>query len=66
MFDIICDVLTHELDEMEDKFDGGAKLTAADLDMINKIVHSLKSLATYEAMKEPRRYSRREEYGRRY
>ena len=37
MYDIICDVLTHELDEMEDKFDGGAKLTAADLDMINKI-----------------------------
>lgn len=66
MFDIICDVLTHELDEMEDKFDGGAKLTVADLDMIDKIVHSLKSLATYEAMKEPRRYSRREEYSRRY
>lgn len=65
MFEIISDVLTHELDEMEDKFDGGAKLTMADLEMIDKIVHSLKSIATYEAMKEPRRWSRREEYGNR-
>ena len=64
MFDMICDVLHHEMDELEDKFDGGAKLTAQDLDMIDKIVHSLKSIATYEAMKEPRRRSRYDDYKR--
>lgn len=58
MFDIICDVLHHEMDELEDKFDGGAKMTVSDLDMINKIVHSLKSIATYEAMRESKRRSR--------
>ena len=63
MFDIICDVLHHEMDEMEEKFDGGAKLTLSDLDMIDKIVHSLKSIATYEAMREPKR-RRYEEYRR--
>ena len=64
MFDIICDVLHHEMDELEEKFDGGAKMTVADLDMIDKIVHSLKSIATYEAMKEPRRKSRYDDYRR--
>ena len=58
MFDIICDVLHHEMDELEDKFDGGAKMTVSDLDMIDKIVHSLKSIATYEAMRESKRRSR--------
>ncbi|MBP5248669.1 MAG: hypothetical protein J6Y20_10260 [Lachnospiraceae bacterium] len=67
MFDIICDVLHHELDEMEDKFDGGAKLTMQDLEAIDKTLHSLKSLATYEAMKESKRKSRyRDDEYRRY
>jgi len=64
MFDIICDVLHHEVDELEEKFDGGAKMTVADLDMIDKIMHSLKSIAAYEAMKEPRRRYRYEERSR--
>ena len=58
MFDIITDVLHHEMDELEDKFDGGAKMTVADLDMVDKIVHSLKCIATYEAMRESKRRSR--------
>ena len=67
MFEIITDVLHHEMDELEEKFDGGAKLTQQDLDTIDKVLHSLKCLATYEAMKETKRRSRyRDDDYRRY
>jgi len=71
MFDGIYDVLHREMEQMEEKYAGGAPISAQELDHIDKMAHALKCLATYEAMREgyekrpSSRYSR--DYGyRRY
>ena len=51
MYPAICDAVHRELDELEEKYSGGAQMSTQDLDVFDKIVHALKSLATYEAMK---------------
>lgn len=69
MYDAICDALHREMDEMEEKYSTGkAALNREDLEMIDKVSHALKSIATYKAMTEsdrrPRRYYERDEYRR--
>ena len=70
MYGNITDAIHRELDEMDARYGNGIQMTAADLDMFDKMVHSLKCLATYEAMDEayPRGRGRNERgYGyRRY
>ena len=51
MYPAICDAVHRELDNLEEKYSGGAQMSTQDLDVIDKMVHALKSLATYEAMK---------------
>lgn len=41
-----------ELDALEEKYRTGMELSEGDLRRIDLLVHSLKSLATYKAMKE--------------
>lgn len=43
--------LCKELEEMEEKYQGGEELTETDLKRIDMIYHALKSKATYDAMK---------------
>ena len=77
MFEGICDILGHELDELEKKYANGGQLTAQDLEHIDRIAHAMKCLKTYEAManseygERRNRYDRRDrderyDYGRRY
>lgn len=63
MFDAIVDTILREMDEMDEKYSRDAQLSEGDLDLIDKMSHALKSIATYDAMKNPRRY-RREYEGR--
>ena len=51
MFEGICEAIHREMDELEKKYSGGAQLSGQDLEHIDKMAHTLKSLATYEAMK---------------
>ena len=51
MFEGICDAIHRELDELEQKFESGAKMNAQELEHIDKMAHALKSIATYDAMK---------------
>ena len=70
MYTGLSDAIHNELVGMEDKYAGGAQMNQADLDMIDKMFHALKCLATYEAMDEayPRNRGRERGYGygRRY
>ena len=50
MFEGICEAIHKELDMMDEKFASGGKLTAQELEHIDKMAHALKSLKTYEAM----------------
>jgi len=50
MYDAICEAFHRELEAMDEKYAGGAALNHQDLEEIDKIVHALKSMATYEAM----------------
>ena len=50
--EIIEEKMCKELEMIEDKYKGGAELAEADLRKVDMLVHALKSLATYEAMKE--------------
>jgi len=50
MFKGLYDAIHHELGELEDKFAGGARINAQELEHIDKMAHALKCLATYEAM----------------
>jgi len=50
MFEGICEAIHKEMDMLEEKFEGGGKLTAQDLEHLDKMAHTLKSLKTYEAM----------------
>lgn len=51
MYQGICETIHHELDLLEDKFQDGSAMSEKDLEMIDKMAHALKSLATYDAMK---------------
>ena len=51
MFDGIYETIHHEMDLLEDKFQDGNAMSEKDLEMIDKMSHALKCLATYEAMK---------------
>ena len=50
MFEGIKETLHREMDMLEDKLGNGEQLTKQDLDNIDKMAHSLKSIAGYEAM----------------
>ena len=50
MFEGICEAIHKELDKMDEKYMKGTQLSGADLEDINKMAHTLKSLKTYEAM----------------
>ena len=68
MFEGIYDAIHHEMDVLEDKYSGGAQISTQDLENMDKMAHTLKCLATYEAMtkaerRPAERYSR---YDRRY
>ena len=63
----ICEAIHREMDKLEDKYSEEVTLTMSDLEMIDKMAHALKSLATYDAMKEGTKRSRpRYEEYRRY
>ena len=50
MYHAICEAIHKELDQLEDKYSGGAQVTGQDLEHIDKMFHALKCLKTYEAM----------------
>lgn len=49
----MCETLARALKEANEKIRGaGGKLTAGDMDYVNKLAHALKSIVTVKAMKE--------------
>ena len=60
MYKAICDAIHRELETLDEKYSKGAQMSGSELDAIDKMVHTLKSLKTYEAMEDG--YTR----GRRY
>jgi len=46
----ICEAIQQELEELEAKLAGGARMSSQDLEHIDKMAHALKSLAAYEEM----------------
>ena len=49
----LCDVISRELDECSEKIrQAGGKLSAGDVDYLDKLTHSLKSIKTTIAMME--------------
>lgn len=51
MFEGICEALHREMDQLDEKFAGGAQMSGQELEHIDKMAHALKSLETYKAMK---------------
>ena len=51
MFNNICEALHRELEMLDEKYANGSQLNNQDLEHIDKMMHALKSIATYEAMK---------------
>ena len=54
-----------ELMELEDKYGAGAEMSNNDIQRIDTLAHALKSLATYQAMKEAEDYEAEGFSGRR-
>lgn len=52
-FEALEKAMCHELEKIAQKLDGGTEMSTADLDKIDKLTHAMKSLATYEAMRNP-------------
>ena len=52
MYQYLESKLCKELSAIEEKYHNGAELSEGDLRRIDLLIHSLKSLATYGAMKE--------------
>ena len=52
-----------ELEAIEQKLKGGAEMSETDLKRADLLTHTMKSLATYKAMKEAEEYDREEEPG---
>lgn len=64
-FETLESVMCKELEALEHKLQGGAEMSTADLDKIDKLAHAMKSLATYKAMKDPEAWEDGEMSGRR-
>ena len=56
MFNNICEALHRELEMLDEKYANGSQLNNQDLEHIDKMMHALKSIATYEAMKGDSEY----------
>ena len=56
MFRAICEAIHREMDQLEEKYNTGAQLSAKDLEDIDKMAHALKSLKAYEAMEGSSEY----------
>lgn len=73
MFDNIVDAIHRELHELDEKYADDIQMTAQDLEHIDKMAHTLKSLISYEVMyngcEDSRSRTRRDTrygYNRRY
>lgn len=51
-----------ELEALEEKYRTGAEMSEGDLRRIDLLVHSLKSMATYRAMKNAEEYENNQSY----
>ena len=51
MYEGICDAIHHEMEKLDEKLGNGAQLTSQELAHIDLMAHALKSLATYDAMR---------------
>ena len=59
MYEAICDAIHREMDALDEKYSTSkTQLNSQDLDMIDKMAHTMKSLKAYEAMVDGE-YSRR-------
>ena len=54
--DILEKKMCKELELLESKYTDGTEMTVEDLKKIDMLAHALKSLATYNAMKEAEEY----------
>lgn len=50
MFNGIYDAIHRELRSLDEKYSNGTQLSGKDLEDIDKMAHTLKSLSAYEAM----------------
>ena len=55
-FEVLEKKMCMELTALEEKVKGSGEMSVQDLDKIDKLVHAMKSLATYNAMKEAEEY----------
>lgn len=55
--EILEQKMCKELDNLEEKFQSGSEMSIQDLEKIDKLYHALKSMATYNAMKEAEEYN---------
>ena len=65
MYSGICEAIHKEMDILDQRYSNGTAMSNGDLDMIDKMAHTLKSLAALDAMRgyeSPRR--RYDEYRR--
>lgn len=66
MHKILEQKMCHELELLEQKYTNNqGELSAADVEKIDKLYHALKSMATYNAMKEAEEYEEGGMSGRR-
>ena len=54
--EILEQKMCKELDTLEEKYRQGVEMSIQDLEKIDKLYHALKSMATYNAMKEAEAY----------
>lgn len=54
--EILEQKMCKELETLEDKYRGGEQMSMQELEKIDKLYHALKSMATYNAMKEAEEY----------
>lgn len=54
--ELLEEKMCKELEMLEDKYKSGVEMSESDLKKIDMLAHALKSLATYEAMKEAEEY----------
>lgn len=55
--DILENKMCKELEAIEEKYKGNMEMSIEDLKKVDMLAHALKSLATYNAMKEAEEYS---------
>jgi len=55
--------MCRELEALEEKYRNGAEMSEGDLRRIDLLVHSLKSMATYKAMKQAEGYDNNDYQG---